>query len=126
MITKTTDPDRDLTIYTCEGIILAKDVLQAIDEFYQGTITRNVLWDLLEADLNQVSSKEVQLIATRVAEHAPDKKGGRTAIVAFKTLALGLSRMYEIRTEMSNPAPMAQTQVFQTLKEAFAWFDDNA
>ena len=126
MIERTIDSAGELTTYTVAGTLLADEVLRTIDGFYQETVTKNVLWDLSEADLRQISSADVRLIVGRVTQLGRERPGGRTALVAPQKLAVGLSRMYEMLADLERPLGSAETRVFQNIDEALEWFKSSA
>ena len=59
---KKIDSERDLTVYTIVGKITAKEIMEAIQEFYGSQVTRKVLWDLSKGDASDLTSSEVRSI----------------------------------------------------------------
>lgn len=114
------DESADLTIYVAEGYILATDIKNAITEFYDGVVTKHVLWDLSRGDFSGVSPSEITGFADIPRNHLEARAGGKTAIVTGEDLlAFGLSRMYEIQADMKRFN--FETRTFQTMDEAMAW-----
>lgn len=112
--------EENLTIYSVQGAISGVDVKNAITEFYDhGPVTKYVLWDVSQADLENISAEDVQQIGSVPRKSLEPRKGGKTAIVAPDDLAFGLSRMYQ-NTSLSEPLPF-ETQVFRDLETARNW-----
>ena len=114
--------DLELSVYTAVGVVTSEEVQSAIRDFYEkGPITKNVLWDISEADLTGISSEEVLKI-TRVPRRSLElREGGKTAIVATDDLAYGMSRMYQA-VPQSEPVPFV-VKVFRDPEEAYDWIE---
>jgi hypothetical protein len=119
-IERRTDENAQLTIYTAKGNISGEEVRVAIGDFYEhGPITRNVLWDVSQAVLNDMSAEDIRQIAHVPRQSLELRKDGKTAIVAPSDLAFGLSRMYQIS---SQPEPLSfEVQVFRDSEAAHKW-----
>jgi len=113
------DSQYDLTTFTVVGKVAAEVVRNAIQKFYEGNVTMNVLWDLSGSDLSSITSSEINGIAKTPRKYASMRTGGKTAIVAPTDLTFGLTRMYGIMTEVQD-LPF-ETQVFRTTEEAHQW-----
>ena len=113
------ESESDLTIFTVIGAVTAGDARDAIQKFYGGRMTLNVLWDLSQSDVSKLSSDDVYSIAHTPRKYAEMRKGGKTAIVAPTDIAFGLTRMYEFMTEIQNYS--FKTQAFRTTREAHRW-----
>jgi len=113
------DGERDLTVFTAEGVILADDVVQAVDNFYRGKVTLHVLWDFSSADVSQITGTDIERIVQLSVLHGEIRMGGKTAVVATEDLTFGLSRVYEMIKETEH-LPF-QTSVFRSVDEAYAW-----
>lgn len=121
-IDKQVDESRDLTVYTAVGEVNGDDFVRAIETFYQGAITKNVLWDVGGADLRRVEPGEIKGIAKIPRQHFEERRGGKTAIVVASDLAFGLTRMYEIQTNVDEQP--FETNVFRSLDDAYSWLDE--
>ena len=119
-IEKNVDKNGQLTIYTAKGSISGEEVKNAIRGFYEhGPITRNVLWDVSLAVLNDLSAEDVRQIAHVPRQSLELRKDGKTAIVAPSDLAFGLSRMYQIN---SQPEPLPfEVKIFRDSEAAHNW-----
>ena len=118
-IQKRVDAKNDLTIYTVTGKVSGNEVQDAIREFYEGNITLKVLWDQSKSDVSGITSSDVQKIANLQRKHADLRLGGKTAIAAPEEVAFGLSRMYELLTELRE-LPF-ETRALRTREEAYEW-----
>ena len=118
-IEKRTDENAQLTIYTANGNISGEEVKKAIEDFYEhGPITRNVLWDVSQALLVDLSAEDVRQIAHVPRQSLASRKGGKTA-VAPSDLAFGLSRMYQASSQPE--ALPFEVQVFRDSEAAHKW-----
>jgi len=112
------DVERDLTVFTAEGVLLADDVLQAVQSFYDGELTLNVLWDISGADVSSIQWPDIEKIVQISVAHGDTRVGGKTAVVATEDITFGLSRVYEMIKEPEH-LPF-QTRVFRSLEDAKA------
>ena len=113
------DSQKDLTVFTVVGEVDSGEILNEIRKFYEGEVTKYILWDLSESDVSKLTSSDVQKIAFTPPEYSKKRIGGKTAMVAPKNITFGLSRMYEMMKENQNlPFP---TMSFRTCKEAYKW-----
>ena len=120
MILSTEDMKRNLTIYTCRGQISVDEIKKKVKSFYEGTPSRNVIWDFTEADLSSITADEIRALANGVKKLAHSREGGKTAIVAPEDISYGFGRMYQIFAEIY--AQIADIQVFRSRSEAEHWF----
>jgi hypothetical protein len=119
-IERRTDENAQLTIYTAKGNISGEEVRAAIGDFYEhGPITRNVLWDVSQAILNDLSAEDVRQIAHVPRQSLELRKDGKTAIVAPSDLAFGLSRMYQISSQPES-LPF-EVKIFRDSEAAHNW-----
>ena len=122
MILSTEDMKRNLTIYTCRGQISVDEIKKKVKSFYEGTPSRNVIWDFTEADLSSITADEIRALANGVKKLAHSREGGKTAIVAPEDISYGFGRMYQIFAEIY--AQIADIQVFRSRSEAERWLSD--
>ena len=114
-------PSSDLTIFTVIGPVTPAELAEAINEFYEGVTSKDVLWDLSRGDFSLISNTVIQdLVKIPKAQYLA-RKGGKSALVAEKDLAYGIARVYKARTAM-DPLPF-ETKVFRTMEEAHQWLD---
>ena len=118
-IIKRIDSENDTTVFTVFGKVAAKELVAAITDFYETSITSNVLWDLTKSDLSEISLTDVEAIAGLSFKYSERRSSGKTAIVGHEDIALGLSRMYEMTKEVSE-LPF-ETRAFRDIDEARNW-----
>jgi len=122
LILSTEDMKRNLTIYTCKGQISVDEIKKKVKSFYEGTPSRNVIWDFTEADLSSITADEIRALASGVKKLAHSREGGKTAIVAPEDISYGFGRMYQIFAEIY--AQIADIGVFRSKLEAERWLSD--
>ncbi len=113
---------RNLSIYTCRGQISVDEIKKKVKSFYEGTPSRNVIWDFTEADLSSITADEIRALASGVERLAHSREGGKTAIVAPEDISYGFGRMYQIFAEIY--AQIADIKVFRSKLEAERWLSD--
>lgn len=123
-IKQSTDVEKDLTTFTVEGRVKVNDLIQGVENFYQGEYTLNVLVDLALADLSGIEGPQVDQLSLTSKKYAHLRPDGKTAIVISRTVDYGMSRMFEIHTEIRN-IPL-RYHVFFDIKEAQAWLESKA
>ncbi len=114
-----TEPENDLTIFTVIGKVGKNDIKDAICDFYESSVTANVLWDLSKSDLSEIKSSDVKRIADLSVVYADKRPFGKTAIVSSGDLIFGLSRMYELNKNEDN-LPF-KTRTFRDIDKAYKW-----
>ncbi len=122
MILSTEDMKRNLTIYTCKGQISVDEIKKKVKSFYEDAPSRNVIWDLTEADLSSITADEISALASGVERLAHSREGGKTAIVVPEDISYGFGRMYQIFAEIY--AQIADIGVFRSILEAERWLSD--
>jgi hypothetical protein len=117
------DEDKDLTIFTVTGRLSFDEVMPVVKDFYDGNPTKNVLWDLTDIKEVQVTSEEVRLIVSYGPRYEGKRaSAGKTAFVVQKEVLFGMSRMFEIQSNMKN-VPYT-IEVFRNRDEAYQWLDE--
>jgi len=122
-ISKLVDHQANLTVYIVSGEVSLEDIKTEIQRFYEGNITKDVLWDLSECDVSKVTFKDIQNLAYIPRKHYKTRTGGKTAIVAHRDITYGLSRVYASLTELQ--ALPFETKSFRSIKEAREWLAAN-
>ncbi len=120
-ITSNIDKVKELTIFKVIDALCFDEVITAVKTFYIEKPTQNVLWDLIDTTEIELTSEEVE----KVASFRPRKEGkralGKTAFVAQQTVFYGLSRMFEIQSEIHRVPH--KIKVFRSMDEALQWID---
>ncbi len=118
-IIKKIDSENDMTVFTVIGKVTTNELVAAINDFYEDSVTSNILWDFTKGDLSEIRSSDVELITNLSVKYAEKRSSGKTAIVGSDDLTFGLSRMYEI-TKKFVKLPF-ETQAFRDIDKAFKW-----
>jgi len=112
-----------LTVYTALGSVTGGEIQNAIRDFYEhGPVTRNVLWDISFAELVELTADDVRAISRLPRQSLEKRAGGKTAIVAAKDLAYGLSRMYQSSSQREE-LPF-EVKVFMDPGRARKWLEE--
>jgi hypothetical protein len=61
-IIKNIDSTNRRTVFTVVGKVTANEFIDAIVDFYNSSVTTNVLWDLIKSDIREISSADVENI----------------------------------------------------------------
>ncbi len=112
-----------LTEFHCSGELTIDEVKDAIEDFYRGTPTRNVIWELTAANISTIRAQDVRGVAIFAREAAHSRPGGKTALVGDKDTTFGISRMYQSFAELAGQE--SNIQIFRTRDEALAWVSES-
>jgi len=124
-IETTYDKSKDLTTVKVTGKVSEDDFWKWVGEFYSGTVTSLVLWDLVHADMSDMVSsttdgdikehvRQVNEVAAKV------RKGGKTAFVVYDNIhALRLSIRLESLADKGSPSFSRKT--FTSMVKALEW-----
>ncbi|MGC3980364.1 MAG: hypothetical protein QM808_03805 [Steroidobacteraceae bacterium] len=96
-----------------------EEALAEIEDFYAGTVTKLVLWDISAATMTALDADDMSRISAAVARHAKLRAGGKSAVVAATDLTFGFSRMYQAYREMNHVTLPYKS--FRTRDEAIQW-----
>lgn len=118
-IETTFDIAKELTVVTATGKMQADDFREWTARYYRGTVTRLVLWNIVQADLSELKSDDIRNDAKHTKDLADIRRGGKTAIVSGNSLAYGLSRMLEAFYDLES-VPF-EVQVFHSMEKAMEW-----
>jgi len=116
--------DLDLTIHEATEQINTLDIISLLKDFYQSRVTTFLIWDLNKGGNPELSENEIKKIIGISIEYGSQRKNGKTAIVTDNDLYYGLSRMYEMYSEMEIDLSL-QVRVFRNIEQAIAWFGIN-
>jgi hypothetical protein len=116
-VTLETNRELQLTTFIVRGGVSRVEIEKAIASFYHEGASQNVLWDLREASLQELSTADIQDIVQFLRKNDYVRPKGRTAMVAPKDVDYGLVRMGEA---YANGLPTA-FRVFRSLQEAQTW-----
>lgn len=113
-----------VTLQKVLGTLTFEELLNALQQFYAGTPTPDVVWDLSAASLEQLRFPDLERLAEFVMQYASKRTGGKTAIVAPDDLGFGIGRVIGSLAE-SKDSPIA-THTFRQLTDAFKWIGVDA
>ena len=113
------DPDLDLTIFRVAGQMTVADFKDSLADYYDGDVTRLILWDLTRADLSAFRNRHIKEVAQGIAGISEARRGGRTAFVYDESFEYGIGRMFQAYSQMSD-MPF-EVRAFKGLAEARAW-----
>ena len=118
------DRSKDLITHVCTGQISVDEILTAAQEYFSGEVTKHVLWDFAEAevDIRQPQIDKLMIYLRGLPpEELEKRRGGRVAIVAPKEYVVGVMEQFKGWSEMVD-APF-MFQMFYEAEEALAWLE---
>ena len=113
------DIKRNLVTQKCVGAIDIGEVKIKIEEHFKVSPTKNILWDLTEADLTGLASEQIRKLALQIAAVKPESK---SALLVNSALSLGLANMFA--TYMDLEFPNVLLRVFVNQEEALSFVSD--
>ena len=116
------DRSKDLIIYVCTGQITVDEILTTAQEYFSGELSKDVLWDFAEAEVDMRQPHIDKLIVYLRAvppEELEKRRGARVAIVPPKDYVVGVMEQLKGWSELVD-APF-EFQMFYNAKEALAW-----
>jgi len=116
-------PELDLTIFTAAGATSVAEQKQVLKAFYEGSPTRNVIWDFTRLAEVSASSSDLRDIIQYAKRFSAKRPGGCTALVADTKLKYGLARMASTFAEIEE-VPWAM-RAFEQLDAALAWIAES-
>ena len=122
-IKKTNEKGTSITILTVSGVLSFEEVIHSLENFFKRDVTKNLLWDFRDADLSKITPNNMEQIIKISKSNAHLRENGRTALVVYQDLSFGLSRMYEILSELSEHS--IPHCVFRDMGEAIKWLEYN-
>jgi len=108
-----------LTISVTRGLIKLEDVLNWISNYYSGTVTQLLLWDLTEADLSEITITELKEIAAAVKKRDYLRPSGRTAFFSKGGIEYGIGRIFQEYAVMEGVE--SEYMSFRDMSEAKKW-----
>jgi len=109
----------DATIRKIIGHPTFDEILRILKDFYSGTPTRHVIWDLSAASLEKLKIDDLDRLGDFVMKYAHLREGGKTAFIASRDLEYGLGRTIDSLAESKN-SPIT-THTFRSFREAAEW-----
>lgn len=109
----------DVTIMKAVGTITHIEIVSVLQEFYTHNPTKLVIWDLVEASAELITSEYAKKISDFVLGYRGSRTGGKTAIVVSGDLDFGIGRMFEILGELKEAD--FEIEVFRNYSNAADW-----
>lgn len=113
------DVSLQLTINTVKGHLLIAELLNWVSDYYSGTVTRFILWDLTEANLSKISTEEFRNIVQEVKKKSETRTSGKTAFVVKRDFEFGIGRMIETFGEIEKVN--FENRSFRSMADAKKW-----
>ena len=118
VITKSSESDHGLTIFTVEGAPTVEEILAQVAEFMKAGPTPLVLWDYTRGSLN-LPVAELRSLLERGRKYINQRAGGKGALVFSTDVDYGAGRMLEVFADMME-IPLS-VRVFRDVQEARQW-----
>jgi len=116
------DPKNNLTKFIASGTISFTDITAALESFFSGEVTQNILWDFRNSDPGEVfHPRKIKDIINFAKEEMFPRTDGKTALVASPGGGLGLSKSYEAFAEIEK-VPYT-VKAFSSIDEAMSWIN---
>lgn len=123
MLSYTRHPNLDFTCFVSDGETTIENWLKTIREYGAERMTTRELYDL-RSQSNLFSNDEVgQILEVALKNRAIHEGNRKTAVVVDTISQFGLSRMYELKSEVEGV--LTKTQVFYQLDDAIEWLGDD-
>ena len=119
-ISKQVDDSKQLTTFFVEGEVTFEEVAAQVKKLYEEEKpTKYVLWDAANGSVANLTTEQIENLASFSPRYSDKRKGGKTALYSPGDLAFGLSRAFEIIGNLRN-VPI-QIKVFRDRDEAIRW-----
>ena len=123
MLYYTKHPDLDFTCFVSQGETTIENWLQTVSDYGAEGMTTRELYDL-RGQTNLFSNDEIgEILGVALKNLGKHKNNRKTAIVVDSVAQFGLSRMYELKSEVEGVP--TKTRVFYQLDEAIEWLGDD-
>ena len=123
MLTFTRHPGFDFTHFVSEGATSIANWLETVQRYGDAGLTTRELYDLRQ-HTNLYTNEEIGEILNLAVKNKPLHKPNRkTALLVDNTSQFGLSRMYELKSEVEGV--LTRTRVFYELDDAIAWLGED-
>jgi hypothetical protein len=119
----TKHPDLDFTCFVSKGETTIENWLQTVSNYGAEGMTTRELYDL-RGQTNLFSNNEIgEILDVALKNRAIHKNKRKTAIVVDSVPQFGLSRMYELKSQVEGV--LTKTRVFYRLDEVVEWLGDD-
>ena len=121
-ITTRRNPDRDLTIFDCEGDLSFVEIAEVMKRFVRGTIalpTKNILCDLRYGSIASLTIDQINHIVGLLDDYMGEAKGTKIALVVSQGINFDIVRSLEPKER----EPLEALTIFRKIDEATDWFE---
>ena len=121
-ITTHRKPDRDLSIFVCEGSLSLNEIIAVIERFFQGTVappTNKILWDIRIASIDNLTADHVSQIADLVGGYRSEVKDTKIAVVVSEKLNTDIAKNFKAKSKDA----LKHLMVFRKIDEATKWLE---
>jgi len=115
-------PERELTIFTIEGRVTKKEILQIIDELPAEEQTRHNIWDSKQGSLTEFYGDDLKEIIKFINPGLGTRANGKTAFIARCDMDFGLGRMFQAFANMNGLS--VEYRIFKEQESALAWMSE--
>ena len=115
----TIDENLSLTINRGRQVLGLADIEKQIEDFYNGPLTRHVIWDFSEVDRLNLKDEDIKRLAIKTSSYGRLRKGGCNAIVVKEAKSHALSMVYGMLSD--NERTNQKNAVFFSFFEAIGW-----
>jgi hypothetical protein len=116
------DQENQITTFIAAGKISLKDITAALESYFSGEITQNILWDFRHSVPSEVFlPRKIK----EIIDFAKGKMGvrnyGKTAIVTSTGVGFGLAKAYEAFAALKRV--QYPIKAFDSIDEALTWIN---
>ena len=123
MLSYTRHPDLDFTYLISDGKTSIDEWLDIVNTYRSEGLTNRELYDLRRHE-NLFSNEEIsKILQVAVKNRALNTTNRKTAIVVDNPSKFGLSRMYELQSEVEGV--LTKSHVFYHMDKAVEWLGDD-
>lgn len=123
MLSYTRFPTLDFTCFVSKDETTIENWLETVHNYGQDGMTTRELYDL-RRQTNLFSNDEIgEILEVALKNRAIHTNNRKTAVLVYNISQFGLSRMYELTSEVKGV--LTKTQVFYQLDDATEWLGDN-
>lgn len=124
-ITAHRKPDRDLSIFECDGSLSFNEIVAVIERFFQGTVappTNKILWDIRSASIDMLTADHVSRLANLVNGYRTQTKNTKIAVVISGNIRFDIVKKFREKTKDA----LVSLRVFRKNEEAAEWLEKDS
>ena len=122
-MTNNVDKQLNAAIYTLEKDAGCSDMMDELNAYYKGTLTKYVVLDFTRIE-KHLTNNEIIKIADKMKLLGKARRGGYDIVVVRGLLQYGLARIYSAYTADADPGAL-RTIVLRSVDEALSWMRHN-